>query len=280
MSQLLDASRRFCAAVMRDHAKSFYLSTRILPRTKKAAIEALYAFFRCVDDAVDEGNASREERRRYLEHARRDVAGLSKPAYRSCARWFPALAAAHADFSLDLQPLFDLIDGCELDLDAVDVRSLAELERYAGLVAGTVGRSVLPVLGARDADSIARAERLGVAMQYTNILRDVREDRVRGRNYLPRAAFPHQTDSEVMRTIAEQARIGYREAAVLASRLPNDGSRAALLMAAAFYENILRGVELRGFDPQAQRVRVSDTAKLRLAMQCVVRAYTGFAIIR
>jgi 15-cis-phytoene synthase len=276
----LSASRAYCAGVMRKHSKSFFFSTRLLPRAKREAIEALYGFFRCVDDAVDEGTDPADARRTALEHYRRDVEGLYARRYRSCSPWFPALAAAFGDFSLDREPLLRLIDGCASDLAPVDVKTLAELERYSAAVAGTVGRSVIPILGAGDADSLERAEQLGIAMQFTNILRDTGADRKLGRNYLPFAQFPREPASSVMRTVAAEARKRYRAAAALAPRLPNDGSRAALLMAATFYENILSGVERRGFDPDARRVYVSDARKIGLAARCVVSAYTGLAIIR
>lgn len=276
----LRASQLFCAQTMRRHAKSFYLSTRILPRAKREAIEALYAFFRIVDDTADEGSAPLTARCAQLEHFRRDVEGLAIPGYRSCAPWFPALASAYRDFAFDLSPLLELIDGCESDLIPADIGTLEELEAYARAVAGTVGRSVIPILGASDPDSLERAELLGVAMQYTNVLRDVHDDRAKGRNYLPCAAFPGAAPSHVMRAIALRARALYREASVLAGRLPNDGSRAALLMATVFYENILSAVERRGFDTEGRRVYVTDTQKLRLAAQCMLSAYTGLAIIK
>ncbi|HET7813814.1 MAG TPA: phytoene/squalene synthase family protein [Candidatus Baltobacteraceae bacterium] len=276
----LFASRMFCAQTMRTHAKSFYLSTRFLPRVKREAIEALYAFFRIVDDTVDEGAHPLAFRREKLNHCRNDVEGLSRPAYRSCAPWFPALQAAYADFDLDREPLMQLIDGCASDLEGRSIASFDELESYAKAVAGTVGRSVIPILGASDPDSLARAEQIGVAMQFTNILRDVEEDRAMGRNYLPAASYPDLAVADVMRMMALQAHERYEAVTALAPRLPNDGSRAALLMACAFYRNILRGVETRGFDPHAKRVYVSDAAKVKLAVGCVITAYTGFAIIR
>lgn len=279
MSDLF-SSRAFCALTMRKHAKSFYFSTRFLPRAKREAIEALYAFFRCVDDLVDEDKRPISWRRYELEHYRSDVEGLSNPNHASRAPWFAALQAACAGFDLDRRPMLQLIDGCASDFEGVDVRSFEELERYAKAVAGTVGRSVLPILGASDSDSLARAEQLGMAMQFTNILRDVDEDRAMGRNYLPTADYPQLTIPGVMRMVAGRAHELYDAAAVLAPRLPNDGSRAALLMAGAFYRNILHGVEMRGFDPNAGRVYVSDVAKVKLAVECVISAYTGLAIIR
>ena len=280
MMTTLAASQLFCASTMRRHAKSFYLSTRILPRRKREAIEALYAFYRSVDDAVDEGDSSPQTRRAYLSHFRRDVEGLAKARHRSCMPWYPALEAAYRDYAIDLRPLLELIDGCESDLDGVNVQRMADLERYAAAVAGTVGRSVIPILGAADADSLRRAEQLGIAMQYTNVLRDVKADAALGRNYLPLAEFPERERSEVMAAIARHARRGYEHAGVLATRLPNDGSRAALLMASNFYEAILHRVEILGFNPLADRAYVNAAAKFRLAARSVLSAYTGLAIIR
>ena len=277
---VLRESQAFCAETMRKHAKSFYLSTRFLPRAKREAIEALYAFFRCVDDTADEGRHSSAWRNLQLDHFRCDVEGLSGRHYRGDPLWFPALAAAYRDFALDREPLVQLIDGCSRDVGGVQIATFDDLESYAAAVAGTVGRSVIPILGAADSRSLAEAEQLGIAMQYTNILRDVREDRAAGRSYLPLAQFPGEPVSGVMRRVAAEARSRYAVLPSLASRLPNDGSRAALLMAGTFYENILRGVEMRGFDPSAERVYVSGAKKIRLAAACFLNAYTGFAIIR
>ncbi len=276
----LRASRSFCRRIMRAHSRSFYLSTRLLPRAKRSAIEALYAFFRCVDDAADTGTLTTERRRQLLRGYRHDVGALGRAGYAGDAPWFPALAAAHAAFGLDRVPLLQLVDGCARDLERVDLRSMDDLEEYARAVAGTVGRSVIPILGASDADSLQRAERLGIAMQFTNILRDVAEDRAMGRNYLPLAEFPSESASAVMRRIAGRARGYYREARQLQHRLPNDGSRAAFLMAHAFYERILCGIEERAFDPNGARVIVSDARRISLAARCVITAYTGLAIIR
>ena len=139
---------------------------------------------------------------------------------------------------------------------------------------------MIPVLGAGDLDSCERAERLGIAMQLTNVLRDVEEDARLGRSYLPLAERAGVPLPEIMREIAERARTLYREAPILATRLPNDGSRTALLTAAVLYERILDRLERRDYDPAGGRVFVGVGAKVRVAVRCALAAHTGFATIR
>jgi phytoene/squalene synthetase len=276
----VSTSLRWCANVMRRNAKSFYLSTRFLPKDKREAIEALYGFFRHTDDAADEGAETADARRATLDAIRRDLALLDDHNAIGVAPWFAALRRTVERYPIDRSQLLRIVAGCESDLGCVRVESLAELERYAGSVAGSVGRCVLPVLGAHDPDSLVRSERLGIAMQLTNVLRDVEDDRAMGRIYLPTAQFPGKPIPAVMRIMATRAREYYREAPVLAARLPNDGSRAALLIAAVLYERVLDRLEERGFDPLGGRVFVSELGKLRLAARCMFASYTGLANIR
>jgi phytoene/squalene synthetase len=116
-------------------------------------------------------------------------------------------------------------------------------------------------------------------MQLTNVLRDVADDERQGRNYLPLREFPGAGGTEAMRVVAAHARRQYSAGPALARRVPNDGSRAALLMAATFYEGILARIERRGFD-RAGRAFVGGAAKWGLAAKCLVSAYTGLAIIK
>ncbi len=269
----------YCRQVMRHHARSFYFATRLLPAAKRDAIEALYAFFRCVDDAADEGNAAITTRRARLHAYRRAVESLHGGPDACEEPWFDALSGAYERYTIDRRPLLELIDGCESDLGTVDISTMNDLETYARAVAGTVGRSVVPILGATGADALALGERLGVAMQLTNVLRDVADDERQGRNYLPLREFPGGGGTEAMRAVAAHARRHYAAGRALVRRVPNDGSRAALLMAATFYEGILARIERRGFD-RAGRAFVGSAAKWGLAAKCLVSAYTGLAIIK
>jgi phytoene synthase len=157
---------------------------------------------------------------------------------------------------------------------------MEQLERYSGAVAGSVGQCVIAILGLRDPDSRERAERLGIAMQLTNVLRDVREDWERGRQYVPVVAYGEAALPDVMRALAAQARALYAESSVLAARLPNDGSRAAVLTASALYARILERLERRHYDPAGGRVSVGTVTKVRVALRCALAAHTGFATIK
>lgn len=276
----LQRSRIWCANVMRNHAKSFFFSTRMLPRTKRYAVEALYGLCRTADDLADEPGLTREERERAFDIMLADLTAIREPAHASDAPWFAAVRAAFAEFPIDPADAIALVRGCRSDLDPRDIRTLDELYRYSAAVAGTVGRCSMPILGADDDDSLARGERLGVAMQYTNVLRDVEEDRRMRREYLPRESFPGRSTQEIMREIAALARGYYAEARVLAGRVPNDGSRAALLMTSDIYGGILDHLERRGYDPHRGRAYVPTGEKLRRAARCLVQSYVGFASIK
>lgn len=276
----LDASRRWCRAVMREHAKSFFFSTRVLPRRKREAVEALYALCRTADDAADVPGPSPAERRAILESIARDVAALREAGHHSSAPWYPAAADAFARFPIALADVQRLVAGCASDLDGRAIATMADLEAYASEVAGTVGRASMPILGANDPDSLQRGERLGIAMQLTNILRDVDEDGELGRNYLPLAEFPELSTGEVAQRIAQRARTLYREAEVLARRVPNDGSRAALIVTCSTYAGILGKIERRGFARGLDRAYVSTGEKLYLAARSLISAYAGFATIK
>lgn len=273
-------SARWCAQVMRVHAKSFYFSTRVLPRAKREAVEALYGLFRSADDLADEPGPTLDERRTGFAMLRRSVEAISHGAFASEAPWGAAVARAIERFPIAIEDILALVAGCESDLEPSPIATYAELERYARAVAGTVGRCSMAILGASDEDSLARGERLGIAMQYTNILRDVAEDERSGRTYLPEREVERIGRREVMRALAQLARKDYREAFVLAARVPNDGSRWALLATADIYGGIVEEVERRGFNPDAGRAIVPTPAKIARAIRCWVRAYTGFASIR
>ena len=279
-SEDLARSVRWCAQVMRAHAKSFYFSTRVLPRAKREAVEGLYGLFRSADDLADEPGPTLEERRAGFVDLRDALAAVARGEPSRGVPWAAAVARALARFPIALDDILALIAGCESDLEPRPIATFAELEAYSRAVAGTVGRCSMAILGASDDDSLARGERLGIAMQYTNILRDVAEDERTGRFYLPQREVERLGRREVMREIARQARIRYREAFVLAARVPNDGSRWALLATADIYGGIVDVVERRGFDPHAGRAVVGTPAKIGRAIRCWVRAYTGFASMK
>jgi phytoene synthase len=170
-----------CEALTRRAAGNFYYGIRLLPPDKRRAMCAVYAFARRIDD-IGDGEQPAARKRALLEEARGELAGANGDPVRL------ALADAEARFALPREALAELIDGVQMDVDGTRYESFEELALYCRRVAGTIGRLCVAIFGSSDP---ARADRLaddlGVAMQLTNILRDIREDAARGRTYLPRA---------------------------------------------------------------------------------------------
>lgn len=178
-----------CEALTRKAAANFYYGIRLLPRDKRHATCAVYAFARRIDDIGDGGFAQREKLE-LLDVAQGALAELSRAGGDPV---IVALADAHARFSLPLDALEDLIAGVRMDVLHTSYESFEDLLGYCRRVAGTIGRLCLAIFGASTPEGTSELERarsladdLGVAMQLTNILRDLREDAGNGRIYLPR----------------------------------------------------------------------------------------------
>jgi phytoene synthase len=177
---------RTCEAITRDRARNFWYGIRLLPRPKRRALAAIYAVARRIDDVADDGlppDLARGELER-LRYA------LANPSPDSPDPILAGLAMAAERFTLPLGAFGDLINGVLMDVAGRQSETAKDLERYGRLVAGSIGRLSLAVFGLRDGSPpgpVAQelADDLGVAMQLTNILRDLREDLARGRVYLP-----------------------------------------------------------------------------------------------
>lgn len=173
---------RMCEGVTRRRARNFYYGIRLLPEHKRRALCAIYAFARRVDD-VGDGSLPPSEKLRRLTDLRIELATLER---RSDEPTLVALADAVTRFPLPLDAFVDLVDGVEMDVRGERYDSRDELVVYCHRVAGSIGRLSLGVFGAADrARAEPLADALGVALQLTNILRDVQEDRLVGRVYLP-----------------------------------------------------------------------------------------------
>jgi phytoene synthase len=175
---LLDAYGS-CEALTRSAAANFYYGIRLLPPEKRRAMCAVYAFARRVDD-IGDGHDPHERKLELLAAARVELASTQGSPMRV------ALADAERRFALPRDALSDLIDGVEMDVRGERYETFEELVVYCRRVAGSIGRLCLAIFGASDVAAADRlADDLGVAMQLTNILRDVREDLDNGRIYLP-----------------------------------------------------------------------------------------------
>lgn len=175
----LESAYRYCEAVTRERAANFYYGIRLLPASKRRAMCAVYAFARRVDD-IGDGEDAADRKLAMLAAARTEVEDLSASPVGL------ALADAERQFELPREALFDLLDGVEMDVRAARYEVFEELVVYCRRVAGSIGRLCLAIFGSSDpARAMPLADDLGVAMQLTNILRDVREDLERRRVYLP-----------------------------------------------------------------------------------------------
>jgi phytoene synthase len=183
----LEYAYRECEQITRREAANFFYGIRLLPRVKRQAMCANYAFARRVDDIGDDGELDRAAQIAALAQERRSLAALTDGSVGVGDPVMTALAHATARYRLPVDALELLVEGVELDVLDAEYRSFEELVRYCRCVAGSVGRLCLAIFtdGNASDEAYRLADDLGVAMQLTNILRDIVEDRERGRTYIP-----------------------------------------------------------------------------------------------
>ncbi len=182
-----------CEAITRTQATNFYYGIRLLPGGRRRAMCAAYAFARRVDD-IGDGTLERGEKLRLLDAQAEALAAIEPARVGYAPSDDPvmvALADASTRFALPAGALAELIEGVRMDVEGVTYETFEDLVPYCRRVAGAIGRACLAIFGLRDdavdrADAEALADDLGIALQLTNILRDVREDARNGRVYLPR----------------------------------------------------------------------------------------------
>lgn len=178
---------RECERITREQARNFYWGIRLLPAPKRNALCAVYAIARRIDD-IGDGTLPKPEKLRQLAEAR---AGATAPGEHAGDPVLRALDDAARRLPIPLAAFGELVDGCEMDVTGRVYQELDELVEYCRCVAGSIGRLSLgvfhPELSAAEAEQAsALADALGVALQLTNILRDIREDYTNGRVYLPK----------------------------------------------------------------------------------------------
>jgi squalene synthase HpnD len=182
------AAYRYCEQVTRTQARNFSYGIRLLPPGKRQALSAVYAFARRIDD-IGDGTLPAADKLAALATARETVAGLAgnpPPAAAGDDQVIVALADAARRHPIPLGAFAELIEGCEADVRGTSYATDRDLEHYCRCVAGSIGRLSLGVFGSRDPQAAEPlADALGVALQLTNILRDIREDLGNGRVYLP-----------------------------------------------------------------------------------------------
>jgi phytoene synthase len=285
-AQLADAYRH-CESVTREQAANFFYGIRLLPRERRRAMCAAYAFARRVDD-IGDGTLDSQEKLRLLDEQERVLAAIADGPQADLV--MVALADAQRRFSLPVNALGELIEGVRMDLAETVYEDFDELVVYCRRVAGAVGRVCLAIFGLRDDAGVelstaeSLADDLGVALQLTNILRDVREDAENGRVYLPAedlrrfgvaislrsargpAADPEQLErlSALVRFESERAREWFERGMTLAGALDRR-SAACVLAMAGIYRRLLERIDEHPEQAVSQRMSLPAREKAWVA---------------
>ena len=288
---------RHCESVTRAAAGNFYYGIRLLPVDKRLAMCAVYAFARRVDD-IGDGTLDAAAKLRGLDAAVRELDGLATAdgdRERAAARGgaglqtstdpvIVALADAHARFTLPLDALDDLVEGVRMDVRETAYRSFDELLLYCRRVAGSIGRLCLQIFGSRDPRRAAQlADDLGVALQLTNILRDLREDAENRRLYLPLedltrfavgAPLPSGDDAQrdaLIRFQALRAREWFDRGMPLVALLDRR-SAACVLAMAGIYSALLDRIEADPARAMRERIALPTHEKALIAVRSLLGA--------
>lgn len=256
---------------------SFYYAFLFLPPAKRAAITAFYAFCRTVDDVADEVSDASVAAAK-LAWWRTEVARLfaGTPQHPITQ----ALAPHLVPFGITSEHLLAVIEGCETDLSQNRFLDFAGLTRYCHLVAGVVGEVAAKIFGHTQAQTLTYAHKLGLAMQLTNIIRDVGDDARRGRIYLPMDELQRfgvtahdilnrgysERFTALMRFQAERAHALYDEALALLPEADRQAQKPGLMMA-HIYRTLLREIEHEQFAVLHQRISLTPLRKLWLALR-------------
>jgi phytoene synthase len=283
----LDVAYAACREIARREAKNFYYAFVALPKPRRDAICAIYAFMRQADDLADDERFTREQRRKNLDAWMLDWHGVCKSGG-SSNPVFMAVSDAVNRFQIPLTLLDELAAGVTMDLDSADdsrepdtYNTFADLYHYCYLVASVVGLVTIRIFGYSGQRAEKLAEETGIAFQLTNILRDVAEDAARNRVYLPledlktygvtvdtlvghvACAPPNEHERALFAEIAQRAERFYRSADELLPLIDRE-SRPALRVLVSIYHELLKRIERANYDVYSQRASVPTAQKLTI----------------
>ena len=289
MATELELAYEHCQRVARSEAKNFYYGFRTLPVRQRRSIYAAYAFCRICDDIAD-GASPLEEKRRLLADTRQSL--LRSKSGTVSGPTFTALADTLATFDIPARCFEEVIEGVEMDLVHTSYKSYEDLRAYCYKVASAVGLICIEISGYEDSIAKEYVVDLGLAMQLTNILRDLKEDAQRGRIYVPLdeiASFGYSPEELRDGVINDAFRALMRHQIARARRHFDSGRRLLPLVPAqasacpailiAVYSSILDRIESSDFDVFTKRVGLSTFEKLlmmaRLWATSLIPVYPG-----
>ncbi len=274
MAKELDQAYEYCRRLTKEQAKNFYYAFIMLPAGKRKAIYATYAFCRLCDDATDDVTDS-EEKLRLVQEQREGL--LRTYAGEPEGPVFAALEDTVNTYNIPAEYLEDVINGVEMDISKKRYATFEELREYCYRVASSVGLICIEIFGYKDHRAREYAVDLGLAMQLTNILRDVREDMERDRIYLPQEDLDRFGCSEqdislgrvndnfrdLMRFQVERAREYFKRGKELLP-LVSPQSRVCPAMLHSTYSRLLDRIEAADYDVFSRRISLSTREKLAL----------------
>lgn len=271
----LEESYAHCERIARAKAKNFYYSFLVLPKPKRVAMCAVYAFMRECDDLSDEAGATQTR----LEQWRLDLDAALLGKTDTHPLW-PAFADTVHRYKIPREYLDDMITGVTSDLTFTQPANFDELYLYCYRVASVVGLTITHIFGFQDPRALKMAEECGIAFQLTNILRDVREDASNQRTYLPadlmrQYQVPHLNGSTpeleaLLRDLGQRARNYFTVSRPLIQLVDKD-SRSSLWALIEIYDRLLRKIEAADFQVMAQRHRLSTFEKLSILARAALR---------
>ena len=280
MNNEVSRGYRLSAAITRQHAKTFYFCSLFLSKEKRLSAYAVYAFSRNIDDTFDSSSsAGQKEVSAWLNSIDR--------VYGNTPLEDPVLIAVRNTvnkYDIPAEYFRDLVKGMEMDLTMNRYRDFAGLYEYCYRVAGVIGLIMIKILGYSSGDALLYAEKTGIAMQLTNILRDIKEDLAMGRIYLPSGELGKYGVAEsdlssgavtgpfkdLLRFQIERARSYYREGFRGIKLIPGANARFIAKLMSNMYAGILERIEKNDYDIFSGRCYVSFLGKIAITVKTLV----------
>jgi phytoene synthase len=261
----VERSYAYCRHVARTQAKNFYYSFLLLSKQQRDAMCAIYAFMRHSDDLSDGPKTGTPES---MQRWREELANALDGNYGVNPCW-PAFHDAVRRYRIPHRYFHEMIDGVSSDLEPRDIQTFDELYQYCYQVASVVGLTIVHIFGFEAPQALILAEKCGIAFQLTNIIRDVKEDQEKGRNYLPREdrlRFPDL--KELLKFQADRARQYYEESRPLLDMV-HPGSRRSLWALIEIYRSLLDRIEASGYDVMSRRIRLQGWEKAGIVVRAL-----------
>lgn len=274
----LARSYQHCARITRQASSTFSLATWLFDTDTRRSIRALYAFCRIADDIADSTTLTTRQKQRGLKSLRQAI--TTRQASRVGQDIWPALFDTIQRHNLPVSELELILDGVASDITFHQPLTIAELDRYSYLVAGIVGVLSARILGGYKKSTLLGAKQLGIAMQYTNIIRDVAADSEQGRIYIPQSILRDaELTPEQLKQRTNQAGL-QRALTVMANRAEtyyihsesaildlHPSYQKAVRVASALYKSILDRVKQKQYTVYSGRIRLTALEKIIVALQ-------------